>query len=50
MKYADAVCVLADAVKAYTALYYLARIQSGDTILLFNADSVSLSIYMKSLN
>ena len=40
MKDTDAVSVLSDAVKGYTALYYLAKIQSGDTILLFNADSV----------
>lgn len=39
VKDADAVSVLSDAVKGYTALYYLAKIQSGDTVLLFNADS-----------
>ena len=46
VKHTDAVCVLSDAVKAYTALYYLAKIQSGDTVLLFNADSVSLSFFI----
>lgn len=37
----DAVYILKDAIKAYTAVYYLGKIQSGDTVLLFNADSVS---------
>eukprot|EP00795_Rhopilema_esculentum_P017267 gene17267-8831_t len=35
----DAVSVLKDAVKAYTALHYLAKISFGDTILLCNGAS-----------
>ena len=41
VKCSDAVSILRDAVKAYTAFYYLGKIQNGDTILLFNAESVS---------
>ena len=51
VEHVDAVSVLSDAMKAYTSLYYLAKIQSGDTILLFNADSVSfLSLFRNLLN
>ncbi len=38
----DAAAVIGDAVKAFTALYYLAKVSTGETILICNATSVSI--------
>ena len=40
VKHVDAAAILKDAVRAYTALYYLAKVSSGDTILVFDGASV----------
>ena len=37
----DAAGCIGDVVKAYTALYYQARVCGGETILIFNGASVS---------
>eukprot|EP00112_Aurelia_sp_Birch-Aquarium-sp1_P021860 Seg599.3 transcript_id=Seg599.3/GoldUCD/mRNA.D3Y31 product="Quinone oxidoreductase-like protein 1" protein_id=Seg599.3/GoldUCD/D3Y31 len=39
VKHVDAAAVVKDAVKAYTALHYLAKVSSGDTILIFDGAS-----------
>ena len=40
----DAAAAIGDALKAYTALYYLAKVSSGDTILICNGASVGYQL------
>ncbi|XP_064628750.1 quinone oxidoreductase-like protein 1 [Lineus longissimus] len=44
VSYLDAAACVGDAVKAYTALHYMARICSGDTILILDGASSSSSV------
>lgn len=42
MDHIDAAGCIGDVVRAYTALYYQARVCGGETILIFNGASVSI--------
>ena len=41
VSHVDAACAIGDSIKAYTALFYQAKIQSGETILIMDACSVN---------
>ena len=41
----DAACGIGDAIKAYTALFYQAKIASGETVLITGACTVSGCIF-----
>ena len=43
MDHIDAAGCIGDVIKAYTALHYQARVCSGETVLILNGASVSVS-------
>ena len=49
VSHVDAACGVGNSVKAYTALFYQAKIQSGETILILDAYSVWKSFPFKNV-
>jgi len=42
VSHVDAACGIGDAIKAYTALFYQAKVASGETVLIADACTVSM--------